>query len=239
LVIPEGWGLRARAIIRSKLMFDFAFARDRMVERQIAGRGITDPCVLAAMRATPREAFVASAFAKSAYDDAPLPIGEGQTISQPYIVARMIAAAALKPRDRVLEIGAGSGYAAAVMSCIAARVFAIERVPALGEAARRRFADLGYRNIELRIGDGTLGWPEEAPFNAIVVSAGGPDIPVALRKQLAIGGRLIIPVGSGAEQMLVKVVRQDAGMFTQEDLCSVLFVPLIGAQGWTDRDGAR
>jgi protein-L-isoaspartate(D-aspartate) O-methyltransferase len=206
-----------------------------MVDRQIAGRDVSDATVLAAMRRVPREAFVASAFAEFAYEDAPLPIGEGQTISQPYIVGRMIAAAEVKPADRVLEIGAGSGYAAAVMSRLAARVFAIERLASLAEAAGRRFADLGYANISLRVGDGTLGWPEEAPFDAIIVSAGGPEIPPALRQQLAIGGRLVIPIGStGADQMLVKVIRVDGQAFTQQDLCAVSFVPLIGAQGWAD-----
>jgi protein-L-isoaspartate(D-aspartate) O-methyltransferase len=220
-------------------MFDFAFARARMVNRQIARRGIADARVLAAMREVPRERFVADACAEAAYDDAPLPIGEGQTISQPYIVARMIEAAALAPTDRVLEIGAGCGYAAAVMSRIAACVCAIERIAALGEAARRRFAELGYDNIALRVGDGTLGWPDEAPFDAIVVSAGGPDIPAALREQLAVGGRLVIPVGSDQEQTLVRLLRAAQDSFERQELCPVRFVPLIGEQGWPDAQKDR
>src|SRR4051794_19959993 len=177
-------------------MLDLARARSRMVDVQVARRGVRDSYVLEALRRVPREAFVEPGFKEFAYEDGPLPIGEGQTISQPYIVALMIEAAELSPGDRVLEIGAGSGYAAAVMGQIANRVYAIERYPSLAEAARRRFSSLGYENIELRVDDGTLGWPEAAPFDAILVAAGGPSVPPALKQQLAVSGRLIIPVGS-------------------------------------------
>src|SRR5918997_5899093 len=176
-------------------MLDLSRARARMVDVQIARRGVRDRHVLEAMRRVPREAFVEHGLEEFAYDDGPLPIGEGQTISQPYIVAQMIESAEVKPGTSVLEVGAGSGYAAAVMSQIADRVYAIERHPSLGEAARERFKTLGYDNIDLRVGDGTNGWPEAAPFDAILVAAGGPEVPQALKEQLAIGGRLVIPVG--------------------------------------------
>src|ERR1043166_1798390 len=169
-------------------------ARNRMVEAQIARRGVRDPAVLAAMRSVPREAFISPGFEEFAYEDSALPIAEGQTISQPYIVAAMAAAAELEKTDKVLEVGAGSGYAAAVISRIADKVFAIERHAALADAARERMRALGYRNVELKTGDGSRGWPEQAPFDAILVSAGGPKIPDALKTQLAIGGRLVIPV---------------------------------------------
>jgi protein-L-isoaspartate(D-aspartate) O-methyltransferase len=214
-------------------------ARDRMVRVQIESRGVRDRRVLEAMREVPRERFVEEGFAEFAYEDGALPIAEGQTISQPYIVALMIEAAEVGPDDRVLEIGAGSGYAAAVMSRIAGRVFAIERHASLGAAARRRFKDLGYDNIELRVGDGTLGWPEAAPFNAILVAAGGPQAPPALKQQLAIGGRLVVPVGGDErQQTLRKFTRRSETEFEEEDLGAVMFVPLIGEQGWTE-DGRR
>ncbi len=208
--------------------------REQMVATQIEARGITDPLVLAAMRAVPRERFVPTALARFAYEDRPLPIGEGQTISQPYIVAVMAQAAGLKPGARVLEIGTGSGYGAAVLSWIAAEVYTIERVPALAEAARDRLAGFGYANVHVLEGDGTLGWAEHAPYDAIVVTAGGPRVPEALLSQLAAGGRLIMPVGSGARhQRLVRVTRTEGPEYRYEDLEEVSFVPLIGAEGWT------
>src|SRR5947209_7607080 len=198
-------------------MLDFARARNRMVDVQIARRGVRDRHVLDAMRRVQREAFVEPGFEEFAYEDGPLPIGEGQTISQPYIVALMIEAAEIRPGTLVLEIGAGSGYAAAAMSQIADRVYAVERHAALAEAARRRFSRLGYDNIDLRVGDGTTGWPQAGPFDAILVSAGGPGVPQALKEQLAIGGRLVIPVGSEArEQRLLKITRRSAIGYDEE-----------------------
>jgi len=176
-------------------MLDLARSRSRMVDVQIAGRGIRDSYVIQAMQRVRREAFVEPGFEEFAYEDGPLPIGEGQTISQPYVVALMIEAAEVRPGDHVLEVGAGSGYAAAIMSQIADRVHAIERHPSLAEAARHRFRKLGDDNIELRTGDGTKGWVEAAPFDAILVAAGGPRVPSALTQQLAIGGRLVRPKG--------------------------------------------
>jgi protein-L-isoaspartate(D-aspartate) O-methyltransferase len=220
-------------------MLDLPHARDHMVDVQIARRGVRDRYVLDAMRRVPRELFVEPGFEEFAYEDGPLPIGEGQTISQPYIVARMIEAAEIKPGDSVLEVGAGSGYAAAVMSQIADRVYAIERHPSLVEAARRRFETLGYDNVHLRTGDGTNGWPEAAPFDAILVAAGGPDVPQPLTEQLAIGGRLVIPVGGDThDQRLLKIVRRDERHYDEEDLGAVRFVPLIGERGWSE-DGRR
>jgi protein-L-isoaspartate(D-aspartate) O-methyltransferase len=209
--------------------------RERMVTTQIEARGITDPLVLEAMRAVPRERFVPAAMARFAYDDGPLPIGEGQTISQPYIVAVMTQAAGLKPGARALEIGTGSGYGAAVLSRIAAEVYTVERVGALAAEARDRLARLGYGNVHVLEGDGTLGWSEHAPYDAVVVTAGGPRVPQALLSQLAAGGRLIMPVGpSGRHQRLVRVTRTDSQEYRYEDLEEVAFVPLIGAEGWTE-----
>src|SRR4051795_10450441 len=219
--------------------FDLAHARERMVQVQIARRGIRDSRVLDAMRCVPREAFVDPGFEEFAYEDGTLPIGEGQTIAQPYIVALMTEAAELEPSDRVLEVGAGSGYAAAVLSRIAARVHAIERRPALAASAKRRLTELGYSNVDLHIGDGTRGWPEAAPFDAILVSAGGPDVPPALQEQLAIGGRLVIPVGrQEGRQQLRKITRTAAADYEDEALGTVAFVPLVGEQGWSE-DGSR
>ncbi len=216
-----------------------ARARERMVETQIAGRGIRDRLILDAMRSVPREAFVDPGFEEFAYEDGPLSIGEGQTISQPYIVALMIEAAEVKPGDSVLEVGAGSGYASAVLSRVGGRVHAVERHRSLADKARERLSTLGYDNVELRIGDGTLGWPEAAPFDAILVAAGGPEPPQALKEQLAIGGRLVIPVGGNERhQTLLKVIRVSEMQYEQEDLGAVMFVPLIGAQGWSE-DGRR
>jgi len=209
--------------------------RERMVATQIEARGITDPLVLAAMRAVPREQFVPAALARFAYEDRPLPIGEGQTISQPYIVAVMTQAAGLKPGARALEIGTGSGYGAAVLSRIAAEVYTVERVGLLAEEARDRLARLGYRTVHVLEGDGTLGWAEHAPYDAIVVTAAGPRVPGALLSQLAAGGRLIMPVGSGSHhQRLVRVTRTETQEYRYEDLEEVAFVPLIGAEGWTE-----
>lgn len=203
-----------------------------MVEAQIAQRGIRAPCVLDAMRSVPREAFVAPGLKSFAYEDTPLPIEANQTISQPYIVALMTAAADVAQSDRALEVGAGSGYAAAVLSCIAAEVYAIERHAVLAEKARKRLQRLGYHNIQIRTGDGILGWPEAAPFDAILVSAGAPEIPPALKEQLAIGGRLVLPVGTAERsQRLIKVVRTSDKTYDTKDIGGVQFVPLVGEAG--------
>jgi protein-L-isoaspartate(D-aspartate) O-methyltransferase len=210
-------------------------ARERMVNAQIASRGVVDPRVLDAMRRVPRDAFVSSEMEEFAYEDSALPIAEGQTISQPYIVAAMTEAAEVAPGNRVLDVGTGSGYAAAVLAEIADEVYTIERHESLADEARERFALLGYCNIQVRHGDGTLGWPEAAPFDAIIVSASGPEIPLALRNQIKIGGRLIIPVGDAVHhQRLVKIVRRGEHEFSEQELEPVRFVPLIGEQGWAD-----
>jgi len=207
-----------------------------MVRYQLAGRNIRDPRVLRAMGEVPREAFVPEDLAEFAYDDGPLPIAAGQTISQPYIVALMLEAARILPGDRVLEIGVGSGYAAAVASRLAARVHAIDRHAELADSACERMARLGYANVEIRTGDGTQGWPEHAPFDAILVAAGGPAVPEPLRAQLAPGGRLVIPIGAPHEQKLVCVTR-DGDAYPEENLGPVRFVPLIGAYGWKGDQG--
>jgi protein-L-isoaspartate(D-aspartate) O-methyltransferase len=204
-----------------------------MVAAQIAARGVRSEAVLAAMSRVPRERFVAPELAEFAYEDTPLPMEEHQTVSQPYIVALMAEALALGPADRVLEIGTGSGYSAAVLAEIAGEVYTIERHPALAEAAGARLRALGYRNVHGRVGDGTLGWPDEAPFDAIAVTAGGPVVPPALLEQLAVGGRLVMPVGKNlAEQSLIRVARTSQDDLATEDLGPVRFVPLIGDQGF-------
>ena len=209
--------------------------RERMVERHIALRGVRDPGVLAAMGAVPRERFVDPGMEDLAYEDSPLPIGESQTISQPYIVALMAEAAELGPADKVLEIGTGSGYAAAVFAAIAGEVYTVERHASLAAVAQERFDALGYDNIHVRVGDGTRGWAEHAPFDAILVAAGAPAPPPALQRQLAIGGRLIVPVGDVVfGQRLHKIVREGEDRYEHEDLGGVTFVPLIGEQGWSE-----
>jgi protein-L-isoaspartate(D-aspartate) O-methyltransferase len=216
-------------------MLDLSHARNRMVEVHLSRRGIHDREVLEAMREVPREAFVAPGFEEFAYEDGPLPIAEGQTISQPYIVALMIEMAKIGTGDHVLEVGTGSGYAAAVMSRIVERVYTIERHAGLAETARQRFQELGYDNIEVRTGDGTKGWPDAAPFDAILVAAGGPGAPLALQEQLDVGGRLVIPVGDDPhDQRLLKVTRTGAATYSEEDFGGVRFVPLIGEQGWPE-----
>jgi protein-L-isoaspartate(D-aspartate) O-methyltransferase len=211
---------------------DFARERERMVQHQLARRGIRDGLVLAAMSAVPRELFVPEHLREAAYDDGPLPIGEGQTISQPFIVAEMLQAAAIGRRDRILDIGTGSGYAAAVASRIAAEVYTIERHPPLAGKARQVFDQLRYDNIVSRIGDGTHGWPEAAPFDAILVAAGGPEVPRAYCRQLNIGGRLVMPVGPVAHQELIRVLRRGEDAYDEERLGAVAFVPLIGEHAW-------
>jgi protein-L-isoaspartate(D-aspartate) O-methyltransferase len=208
-----------------------AEGRERMVERQLKARGIRDPRVLAAMALVPRERFVPDALRESAYDDGPLPIGEGQTISQPYIVALMIEAAAVAPGDRVLEVGAGSGYAAAVMSRIAGKVHAVERHASMAQSADRRLRALGFDNVEVIAGDGSGGLPDQAPFDAILVAAAAEKVPDPLRRQLAVGGRLVVPVGGAGVQSLLCVTRTGDDSWSEDRLGDVRFVPLIGAFG--------
>jgi protein-L-isoaspartate(D-aspartate) O-methyltransferase len=211
--------------------------RDWMVARQLEARGIRDARVIAAMKRIPRHAFVAAAMRREAYEDSPLPIEEGQTISQPYIVALMLEAARLGAGDRMLEVGAGSGYASAVAAHLVAHVDAVERHARLVELARERLARLGIANVDVHVGDGSTGWRSGAPYDAIVVAAAGPRVPAALREQLAVGGRLVIPVASGyGAQRLVLVERRGDAEWHEDDLGGVMFVPLVGAQGWPDRD---
>ncbi|HEX9965878.1 MAG TPA: protein-L-isoaspartate(D-aspartate) O-methyltransferase [Allosphingosinicella sp.] len=219
-------------------MADFAAQREQMVRQQIAGRGIEGVRLLDAFRSVPREAFVPEAVRGFAYEDGPLPIEAGQTISQPYIVALMLAAAEVAPGDKILEIGAGSGYAAAVMGRIAEEVIAVERHFELVALARGRMERLGYGNVRIVQRDGTAGLPEEAPFHAIVCAASGSHVPDALRRQLAVGGVLVMPLGEpDSVQRLVRVTRRTADEFDEEDLGPVRFVPLIGAHGWADPKG--
>lgn len=206
-----------------------------MVEWQLRRRGIVEPEILEAFRAVPREAFVATDFTQLAYGDHPLPIEAGQTISQPYIVALMMQAAAISASDKVLEVGSGSGYAAAVISRVSGRVIGVERQHELAEIARERMQRLGYDDVEIVEGDGTKGWPSEAPFDAIVVAASGSHVPTSLTEQLAPQGRLVMPIGEpGWLQKLVKVTKGIDGLLQQSDLGEVRFVPLIGEEGWND-----
>jgi protein-L-isoaspartate(D-aspartate) O-methyltransferase len=218
----DGWFVRARAA---------------MVRDQLAGRGINDPRVLAAMGKVPRQQFIAPAYAKNAYDDAPLPIAAGQTISQPYMVGLMTQLLDPQPGQRVLEIGVGSGYQAAILAELAGEVVGVERIPALAQAAGLLLSEMGYANVVVYIGDGTQGWPDRAPYDGILVAAAGPSVPAALTDQLADGGRLIIPVGaSGGEQVLMRVTRQGK-LLLHENLIDVRFVPLIGRYGFKGQGG--
>ena len=221
---------------------DFAKLRRQMVEEAIVSRGVRSELVLDAMRTVPREAFLPERMHEFAYDDAPLPIEQQQTISQPYIVAFMTEALALQGGEKVLEIGAGSGYAAAVLSEIAGEVYTVERIAQLAEKAAATLADLGYSNVHVLHGDGTKGWPDHAPFDGIIVAAGGPKIPESLKEQLKIGGRLVIPVGRDQKvQELVRITRVSESEFKREDLADVRFVPLVGEEGWAPagREPAR
>ena len=219
-------------------MNKFENLRGQMIDYQLAARGLRDQAVLNAVNAVPREEFVPTELVEFAYSDSPLPIAASQTISQPYIVALMTAALELKTDERVLEVGTGSGYAAAVLAEIAKEVYTIERHKILADTARAKLEELAYNNIRVLYGDGTLGWPEHAPFDAIVVAAGGPEVPEILKRQLAIGGRLVIPVGTSLRtQKLLRVRRISEHEFQQEDLGGVRFVPLIDAAGWEDEAG--
>lgn len=209
-------------------------ARQRMVEQQLRRRDIRDPRVLAAFARVPREYFVPPALAAQAYDDCPLPIGDGQTISQPYVVAMTVQALELRGHEHVLEIGAGSGYAAAILGAMVREVDTVERIAELASSARERLERLGFTNVHVHHADGTLGWPAGAPYEAICVAAGAPAPPPSLLDQLAVGGRLVLPYGSEEVQRLVRITRRDVNRFVDEDLGDVRFVPLVGEQGWPD-----
>ena len=209
----------------------FKRIREKMVDTQIEARGIHDYRVLEAMRKVPRHLFIGEALQDQAYGDFPLPIGEGQTISQPYIVAEMTQALDLKKDDRVLEIGTGSGYQTAILAELAFRVYTIERVRELFVMARKLLDQLGYHNVVARCSDGTMGWPDESPFDAIIVTAGAPEVPEKLVQQLTTGGRLVIPVGNRFSQTLLKLRREEEGV-QQTDLGGCRFVKLIGEHGW-------
>jgi len=215
-------------------MIDDHVLRKRMIEEQIKRRGVKDPATLNAMSIVPRHEFVPSLLKANAYEDTPLPIGLGQTISQPYIVALMTQCAELKPEDSVLEIGTGSGYAAAVLSRIVNQVYTVERIDDLVERSKARYKELGYHNIEVKSGDGTRGWPEMGPFDAVIVTAGAPIIPNSLKEQLKPGGRLIIPVGDAFSQQLLRIRKDNDNHFSEETMELVRFVPLIGEEGWRE-----
>jgi protein-L-isoaspartate(D-aspartate) O-methyltransferase len=216
---------------------DYTAEREAMVERHLKRRGITETPIINAFLAVPREEFVSLEYAHLAYGDHPLPIEAGQTISQPYIVALMIQAAGIKAGDKVLEVGAGSGYAAAVISRIAGKVIAVERQHDLVEVARQRLGRLGYGNVEIVEGDGTIGCPEHAPFDAILAAASGSHLPQPWVDQLADGGRIVMPVGERHwMQELIKVTKGPDGQLIHENLGGVRFVPLIGEEGWSDDD---
>jgi protein-L-isoaspartate(D-aspartate) O-methyltransferase len=209
--------------------------RQRMVSEHLRRRDIVDPAVLAAFARVPRDEFVPEPLLEHAYADIPLPIGNGQTISQPYVVAMTVQALHLDGHERVLEIGTGSGYAAAILASLARDVVTVERIPELAIAAAERLARLGFHNVHVHQGDGTLGWAINAPYEAICVAAGAPKPPPALLEQLAIGGRLVIPHGDAENQRLVRITRKDQLTYAEEDLGNVRFVPLIGDQGWPAR----
>ncbi len=207
--------------------------RRRMVDLQIAARGVKDGRVLAAMRSVPRHLFVPLTFRDGAYNDCPLPIGRGQTISQPYIVGVMTELLQLKQDDRVLEIGGGSGYQAAILGTLAQEVISMERIPEVGAMAKENLAEAGVTNVTIVIGDGTLGYPAKAPYDAILITAAAPDVPPPLLDQLAEGGRLVAPVGSRDLQELVRCTRT-GGAITREYFGGVVFVPLLGKYGWQE-----
>ncbi len=212
---------------------EFATARNRMVESQLISRGIKDPRVLDTMRKVPRHRFVEEALISQAYNDHPLPIGEKQTISQPYMVALMTEALDLQGSEKVLEIGTGSGYQTAILAELAEKIHSVERIRPLSAKAQRILDELGYFNVVLKVGDGSLGLKEEAPFEAIIVTAGSPDVPQPLVDQLVVGGRLVVPVGDRYTQSLIKVVRAKEGL-TKMDLGGCRFVNLLGQHGWEE-----
>lgn len=207
-----------------------------MVEAQIVSRGVKDRRLIEAMLKVPRHVFVEEAMAAQAYSDTPLPIGEKQTISQPYMVALMTELLDLSGKEKVLEIGTGSGYQAAILATLADRVYTVERIRPLALKARKALDSLGLLNVNIKISDGTIGWEEEAPFDAIIVTAGAPGVPEKLVEQLAPGGRLVIPVGNQFEQILVRVIKQEDGSLIKEDIAGCRFVKLVGKYGWGTED---
>jgi|UniRef100_A0A7C3WQG6 protein-L-isoaspartate(D-aspartate) O-methyltransferase len=211
---------------------NFTAAREWMVESQIRRRGIRDPRVLRAMRTVPRHRFLPRDLWDQAYNDYPLPIGEGQTISQPYIVALMTEALELVGTEKVLEVGAGSGYQAAILAELAKEVYTVERLPSLARHAEKVLKDLGYKNVRVIVADGTKGWPPASPYDAIIVTAGAPQVPPPLLEQLALGGRLVIPVGDRYSQFLTRIRRTPQGDLKKEYLGSCRFVKLLGEYGW-------
>lgn len=212
---------------------NFDVSRKKMVETQIVAKGVKDRRVIDAMLKIPRHLFVQEAMAGQAYSDSSLPIGEKQTISQPYMVALMSEMLELKGVERVLEIGTGSGYQAAVLAHLARRVYTIERIPSLASRARKLFDSLGLTNISMKIDDGTIGWETEGPFDAIIVTAGAPDVPSSLVEQLTVGGCMVIPVGDQLDQVLYRVRKMDDGTVVQEKSVPCRFVKLIGRDGWS------
>lgn len=212
---------------------DEASLRKKMVDEQLIPRGISDPRILEVFRAVPRDRFVPEKYRDSAYGDFPLPIGAGQTVSQPYIVAIMTQALGLSGKETVLEIGSGSGYQAAILSRLAKQVYTVERLAALAEQAKNTLAALAYSNIQLKVADGSAGWPEYAPYDGIIVTAASPEIPAPLVEQLKIGGRLIIPIGGALHQILTLVCRGQQGIETT-GICDCVFVPLVGQYGWEE-----
>lgn len=217
------------------MVIDFERARLKMVDEQLVARGIRDPRVLNVMGRVPRHLFVEEALADRSYGDHALPIGERQTISQPYIVALMTEALELKGPERVLEIGTGSAYQAAILGELAAQVYSIERIPGLAKRARALLLRLKHQNIKIKLFDGTQGWTDEAPFDAMLVTAGSPEIPAPLIEQLKVGGRMIIPVGDRFHQVLQKVIKTPSGVEVSS-LTGCVFVPLIGGHGWVNED---
>ncbi len=211
---------------------DFSVARRRMVDQQIKARGVSDQRVLAALLKVPRHLFVEPGLQSHAYNDASLPIGEKQTISQPYMVAAMSAALELTGQERILEIGTGSGYQSAILSLLANRVYSIERISVLAGRARKVLDQLGMSNVNIKVGDGTIGWRDQAPFDGILVAAGAPEVPMEYLQQLEIGGKLVLPVGDRFQQVLLRLTRLENGGFKREQLMGCRFVPLIGEQGW-------
>lgn len=215
-------------------MSDFRKERRHMVKTQLISRGITDKDTIGAFKSVPREAFMPKKYRYSAYQDHPAPIGSGQTISQPYMVALMTQSLSLKKDDTVLEVGTGSGYQAAILAKICRKVYGVERFPHLAKKAKHSLENEGIENVQIKEGDGTIGWPKHAPYDAIVVTAAAPRIPEPLVKQLKEGGRLVIPVGSMNSQSLIRATKKDQKL-EKESICGCVFVPLVGKFGWSNR----